>query len=399
MRARLSAALLWAAVVLAVLTFVALALGRGSPDGAILVIAGAGFAWVGRMLTRARPDNAVSWTLALIGVVLAAMAVTEGYVKGAPASDPRLAIESAHLLDSLFWNTWLLALVGIALPLLFPDGRLPSRRWRWVAWAAAAGTLLVTVAEALTPGPIDVDGGSRAESPLAIAGAGDLLSAMDALGQVLSAVGFLGAAAAVIVRLRRSRGVERQQLKWFAYVVALGVAGLMLAIVSTTFAPAAAAAQVLGPVGWFTGLIMLAFGIPIATGIAVLRHGLYDIDVVINRTLVYGALTATLAGTYLGSVLLLQLVLSGLTAGSGLAVAGSTLAVAGLFRPARSRIQAVVDRRFFRRKYDAARTLDAFGVRLRDEVDLDALKGELRAVVADTMQPAHVSLWLREEPV
>ena len=204
-----------------------------------------------------------------------------------------------------------------------------------------------------------------------------------------------------MIRFRRSRGVERLQLKWFAYAGLLALAGLMLAPVSVLLGGAqsgeagGALVDVLGPIGWFTALFAIVLGIPAATGVAILRHRLYDIDLVINRTLVYGALTVTLLAAYLGSVLLLQLALSGLTEDSGLAVAASTLAVAALFRPARRRIQAAVDRRFYRRKYDAARTLERFGTRLRDEVDLDALGSELSGVVAETMQPASVSLWLR----
>ena len=195
----------------------------------------------------------------------------------------------------------------------------------------------------------------------------------------------------------RSRGIERQQLKWFAYVAAVSAGGLMCAIVTSSVGGEADWATVVAPIGWFTALAMVGFGIPAATGVAVLRYRLYEIDVVIRRTLVYAGVTASLAAAYLASVLLLQLALDPVTSGSSLAVAVSTLAVAALFRPARSRIQRAVDHRFYRRRYDAAVTLESFSARLREQVDLDALGAELRSVVTETMQPAHVSLWLRRE--
>jgi hypothetical protein len=267
---------------------------------------------------------------------------------------------------------------------LFPNGRFMSRRWRVVGIASGAIVVLVTVASALRPGQLNSV--EEFENPLAVTGAlADLVAVALAFEGPLALFAFGGAAAAIVVRLRRSTGVERQQIKWIVYTLTLVAVGLA----ATAVFPVSAAYPLL-----FAMLALAAT--PVAAGVAILRYRLYDIDVVINRTLVYGALTAMLAGAYLGTVLLLQLVLSGLTAGSGLAVAGSTLAVAALFQPARGRIQAAVDRRFFRRKYDAVRTLERFGARLRDEIDLDALNAELRAVVAGTMQPAHVSLWLRE---
>jgi hypothetical protein len=222
------------------------------------------------------------------------------------------------------------------------------------------------------------------ENPYAPGGPlGDVIEALAALSGVLAAPIFVLVVVGVVVRWRRSRGVERQQLKWFTFAAAflgVGFPGLFLFEDGT-----------LGDV-FFTVFLFALAGVPIAAGIAILRYRLYDIDVVINRTLVYGALTATLAGVYVGSVLLLQLVLS---PGSDLAIAGSTLAVAAAVRPARSRIQEAVDRRFYRRKYDAAQTVATFSTRLRDEIELDRLSAELQAVVANTMEPAHVSLWLR----
>jgi hypothetical protein len=193
------------------------------------------------------------------------------------------------------------------------------------------------------------------------------------------------------LRYRRSSGRDRAQLRWVAFSGAVFVAVYVVAQISLAFVDDNSALDT-----FLTSFNQVAFAaFPIGIGFAVLRQDLYDIDVVINRALVYGSLTASLAAVYVGSVLLLQLALSGLTQGSGLAVAASTLAVAALFRPVRARIQKSVDRRFFRSRYDAARTIEAFGARLRDEVDISALSADLQAVVTEAMRPAHVSLWLR----
>jgi hypothetical protein len=346
----------------------------------------AAFAGVGTLIALRRPDNAVGWLLLAVAITFSIGEVGDVYVDAAsnPARVPVAVVASGMS------NVWF-ALALVFLPLLFPYGHLPSPRWRPVLWLGAAELVVGAVASATAPGEIEIVNGTGIENPLGVEGT--LSDTLGALDLVLGGVAVVLAAASVVVRFRRSSGVERLQLKWFASVLVLAAICLSIAVLigslqgeESPYAPVAVA-------GWLSGLVLIGFGLPIATGIAILRHRLYDIDVVIRRTLVYAALTAALGATYLGLVLLI-----GLTLGtSNLAIAVSTLAVAALFRPLRTRIQGAVDRRFFRRRYDAAMTLEAFGVRLRDELDLETLGADLRGIVTETMQPAHVSLWLRSE--
>lgn len=344
------------------------------------------FSSVGALLTVRRPDNPVGWMLAIVGLLFAVVVATSTVsVWGIDAGTmPRAAAEWL----SVPGNLWVVALslIAIHVPLRLPDGHLPSPRWRWFSRATIPVIAIALVGMAVQPGQIDnLDGtanplGSDALAPLSAA-----------FGLVILA--FVGGLAGLVLRYRRSTGHERAQLRW----IALGGVVFLVVFLVTLYLPVqlgldddAATTNAIQGVG------QLAFAaLPVAIGYAILKHRLYDIDVVVRRTLVYGALTATLAATYLVTVLVLQLALSAVTSDSGLAVAGSTLAVAALFRPARARIQAAVDRRFYRRRYDARTTLDAFSARLRDEVDLDAVTTELDAVVRHTFQPAHVSVWLR----
>ena len=397
MSARAASLLAWslfAAFFAITSTTVVLALAERGGDDYFTVVA-FGYPLVGALVASRQPRNAVGWLLLVIGIFFALGALADTNIRSASAP----ALGASAWISDAGWYVWLTC-AAVFLPLVFPDGRLVSQRWRPALWLGIAALAASIIGAGLAPGPFDVDSSRTVDNPIGIEGADGLFEALSLLGNVLATIAFVLAAASLVVRFRRSRGTERQQLKWFAFVGLIAVAGLAVAMLQVLFGlqpgeeGEAGWLEVIGTVAWGIALLTIIIGIPVATGMAILRHRLYDIDVVIRRTLVYAALTATLAACYVGTVLLLQLVLS---PGSDFAIAASTLAVAALFRPAATRIQRLVDRRFYRRKYDASLTIEAFGARLRDEVELDALSRELREVVRETMQPAHASLWLRAE--
>ena len=353
------------------------------------------FPLTGLMILIRAPRNTIGWVLQGVGVAWGVSSLLYGYAAYglvlSPGSLPRADVAAA--LNEGAWAPWI-GLMGTFLILLFPDGHLPSPRWRPVAWLSAVTIVAVTVVFTLEPGRLEAGPVPSLPNPLALEWAAPILEVALAILILVFALCIVASAAGLVGRFRGSRGVERQQLKWLATAGALVAARFVFSIVASSFTSASAQQP-----AWLNALDLVGFLalalLPISIGIAILRHGLYSIDVVINRALVYGGLTVTLAGVYLGSVLVLQLVLSPLTSQSDLAVAASTLAVAALFGPVRGRIQAVADRRFFRQRYDAARTVESFSGRLRHEVDLESVSADLRGVVSETVQPTHVSLWLR----
>jgi hypothetical protein len=349
----------------------------------LLVLGFSAFMAVGALIVAHRPGNVIGWVFSAIALLAVTGQLAGQYALYAYVTQPG-SLPGAFLAAWYgSWPWWLvLTLALVFTPLLFPTGRLLSPRWRPVAWVAGVATAVLTVLGSLRA-ELEAAPGQVVANPIGVAAVGNpeegpVVPALILLLVVLAAAAF----GSLVLRLRRSRGEERQQLKWFTYASAL----LPLALLGD-FLPAA-----VGSLLFAAPVVFL----PVATGIAILRHRLYDIDRLINRTLVYGLLTAVLGLLYAGAVLLLGNLFGGIRGQPpGWAVAGITLVVAALFQPVRHRIQQVVDRRFNRRKYDAARTIETFAIRLRDEVDLDSLSSELLAVVDQTMEPIRISLWLR----
>jgi len=340
------------------------------------------FTWVGAALAWRRPRNAVGWLLLSVGVVAATQVFLAEYAAFG------IVGRSAPLVGAVFagWLVswiWLVEVTVVAVVLLsvFPDGRFVSPRWRAIAWLGSASAVVGAFALAFNAGPLN--NAPFATNPYVLFD--DPSIALFYRAMIGVALAALGAAVSLFVRYRRSQGVERQQLKWLAFEALV----LAVAVVVGSFDQADKWASV-----FMIGAIALA---PVMIGIAVLRYRLYDIDVLINRALVYGATTAAIGAAFFAGIVVLQSALRPLTGGSELAVAGSTLLCFALFQPVRRRAQSTIDRRFYRARYDAVRTLDLFASRLAEEVDLDTVRSDLVEAVQRSVQPTHASVWLREQ--
>ncbi|MDP8973714.1 MAG: hypothetical protein M3N45_11225 [Actinomycetota bacterium] len=370
--------------------------GTGGVSGVLIfLLPFLAFPLVGTMIASRRPNNPIGWICLAVGIFWMLANLSSGYgMYGLLARPGSVPFPAA--IGSLGEWVWVPAvgLLGTYVILLFPDGRLPSSRWRPVAWLSGAVIILASAGFALSPGPMDGLPGVR--NPLGLEKYPWVADAT--LGvMLLLPLCILASAVSLLVRFLRSEGEQREQIKWLAF--AAFILGLMISsyVIPANLLPDEAGGVDRVWVNLLEDAVTLSFAaIPVAVGIAILRYRLYDIDLLINRTLVYGSLTATLVAVYVGSVVGLQAILRVLTGQeSTLAVVASTLAIAALFNPLRRRVQGFVDRRFYRRKYDAAKTLAAFNARLRDETELETLSGDVVGVVKETMQPAHVSLWLR----
>jgi hypothetical protein len=382
---------------LTALSLLLLALNRSDPNTHIYeywqvdTLVPVSFSIIGAIIASRLPANPLGWLFCAAACVAAVDHFSAEYALYALLAQPT-SLPAGEALAWLASWAWILYAGCIALSLLlFPNGRLPSRRWRWLAWLSVFLTIAGAVWVAFSPGVIGNLGSIR--NPLGIEG---LPSGFKPVQTIMLALLFVAALSTLVVRLRRARGIERQQIKWPAFTVVV-VAG-------SSFLSDTAISEAIG-LRWlewagYVIFIPALIGFPISIGIAIVRYRLYDIDILINRTLVYGALSATLALIYFGGVATTQAIFRALTGQQEqpqLAIVISTLLIAALFNPLRRRIQRFIDRRFYRRKYDARKTLEAFSAKLRDETDLDALSDDLVGVVKETMQPSRISLWQRPD--
>jgi hypothetical protein len=364
------------------------------------VVISAAFSTVGVMVASRRPKNPIGWIMCAGGLGAALGGLTDAYAIYLLFSSPEEQMPVAALSAWLsLWITTASFNSFALLLLLFPNGKLPSRRWRPVLWLVA----FVMVAESFVSAFVDgrFIGFRNIENPYHVV-------ALDPFGEAyltyaqtpLSILAVLLPAIALVARFRVSRGVERQQLKWFVSSgIVVALISVLISFVVHFLGEKSLQSQILLSI-LFPLVILALCGIPISIGIALLRYRLYDIDILINRTLIYAVLTATLVAVYFGGVAITQAILRALVDQQEqpqLATVVSTLVIAALFNPLRQRIQSFTDRRFYRRKYNARKTLDAFSTKLRKETDLDALSEDLVGVVRQTMEPAHVSLWLRSD--
>jgi hypothetical protein len=369
--------------------------GVGGLLGGALFLA---FPLVGALIASRRPKNAVGWLCLAVGLLWSLSGVFDYYSyygAATPGSVP-FPVAMAGISDWIWVPA--VGLLGTYVLLLFPDGRLPSRRWRPLAWLSGAVILLLSVGVMLAPGQLGNLAGVR--NPFGIEGAEWLTAGAYVLLPLLPLC-MLASGLSLVLHYRRSGGEERQQIKWIAFAASVVVVLYAIAMIASFFFPAESWTTA-GSVWWLnllTYAVLSSFTlVPIAVGIAVLKYRLYEIDIIINRALVYGSLTVMLVALYFGGIVLLQRVFVVFTGQrSTLAIVASTLLIAALFNPLRRRIQSFIDRRFYRRRYDARKTLEGFSAKLRDETDLNALSDDLVGVVRETMQPEHVSLWLRPE--
>jgi hypothetical protein len=338
---------------------------------------------VGAVLASRRPRHPVGWLLLALGLCLATSGAAAGYVPYGLVLRPG-ALPAAEIVARLYPTVIDAALAALGFVLLLtPTGAPPSPRWRWWAWGSAGATAALLVAATIAPGSLDA-GVLVVEGPQEFRAFGGTLRLANQAALAAAILTILAGTVSLVVRFRHARGIERQQLRWVA--LAASLTGMAMGAVAVLVA-----AGEVNLAGWVAVLCLVL--LPLATGAAILRYRLYDLDRIISRTVAYGLLTLLLGGGYAAVVLGLGQLLG--RRSPSLVVAGATLAVAAMFQPARRRVQAVVDRRFNRRRYDAARTIQAFSARLRQQVDLDALTSELLAVVEEAVQPTQASLWLR----